>query len=78
MDKEDLLSTLKSDRRYEERKVKEEIQILRNILDMVDERLESGNPHVDDGFQGNEWRLYKHLSHLEKLNEVIKSIEELK
>lgn len=67
---------LKTERDYSERQVLKTIETLRNILNRVEEKVKSGDVKADDGLQGNEWRLYKELSNLERYNDFIKKIEE--
>lgn len=79
MKKEHLLVQIQVERDYSERQVKDEIKILREVLDRIERRVESNDIRADDSFQGNEWRLYKELSNLERLNgflEDIKNLEE--
>jgi hypothetical protein len=67
--------TLKVERDYSERQVLQAINTLRNILDRVEERVKDGSIRADDGLQGNEWRLYKELSNLERYNDFIKRLK---
>lgn len=79
MKKEHLLIQTQVERDYSKRQVKDEIKILREVLDRIERRVESNDVRADDSFQGNEWRLYKELSNLERLNgflEDIKNLEE--
>lgn len=75
--KEMLLLKLESERDYSQRQVLESIGTLRSILDRIERGVESGKVNADDGLQGNEWRLYKELSNLERLNAFIKEIDKL-
>lgn len=77
MKKEHLLIQTQVERDYSKRQVKDEIKILREILDRIERRVESNEVRADDGFQGNEWRLYKELSNLERLNVFLKDIKNL-
>lgn len=75
--KEMLLETLKVERDFSKRQVLQSVATLRRLLDIIEEGANKGNIRADDGFQGNEWRLYKELSNLERLNEFIKELEKL-
>jgi hypothetical protein len=74
----ELLIRLKPERDYSERQVLREINTIRSILDRNEKGVKEGTVKADDGLQGNEWRLYKELSNLERYNEIIKELEELK
>lgn len=72
--KEILLMKYKAEQEYSKRQVLQSIRVLRGILDRVESGVNSGNIRADDGLQGNEWRLYKELSNLERLNEFVKDL----
>lgn len=77
MEKKDLLMTLEIKRDYSERQVLQSIKTLRGILDRVEQAIKDDNVRADDGLQGNEWRLYKELSNLERLDEFIKELKNM-
>lgn len=77
MDKKMLLMQLNVEKEYSERQVRQSIGVLRDILDRVEQGLDSGEVRADDGLQGNEWRLYKELSNLEKVNGFLEQLERL-
>lgn len=77
MDKQDLIETVEGDKRHAERAVKKEIEVIRGILNRIESDLENDKIYADNGLQGNEWRLYKELSNLERLNEFIEQLKEI-
>lgn len=77
LEKKDLLLMLKAERDYAERSALAELKILRGILDRVEIGIKEGTIRADDGLQGNEWRLYKYTTSLERLNEEIENLENL-
>ena len=78
MNKEDLLETINGNKEFVKRNIKKEIDVIRSILNYIESSLEDDNFHADNGLQGNEWRLYKELSNLERLNEFSKQVGKLK
>lgn len=78
MDKNDLLIEYKAERRYTKSQLKQTIHILKNILNRIEEDIDSDTIRANDGLQGKEWHLYKELSELEKYNKIIKDLERLK
>lgn len=77
MKKKDLIMDVKISRDNAERKVFREIDTLKDILTDLEQRLKEGKVNADYGLQGNEWKLYKELSNLERLNEFIYELENL-
>ena len=77
MNKVDLIDTIKGDKAHCKRMIKKEIEVIRNILNRVEASLDDDNFYADNGLQGNEWRLYKELSNLERLNEFSKQVEKI-
>jgi len=77
MEKKDFLMTLKIDRDHSKRQVLQEIAILKKRLSELESKVENGEAVADDGLQGNEWRLYKELSNLEKLNSFLESMKQV-
>ncbi|MEK4025449.1 hypothetical protein [Sporosarcina sp. FSL W7-1283] len=75
--KEMILTTIKVERDYSKRQVLQSIKVIRRILDQVEEEVDNGNVRADNGLQGNEWRLYKELSNLERYNQFIEELEKL-
>lgn len=69
--------TLKIDRDHSKRQVLQEIAILKKRLSELESKVENGEAVADDGLQGNEWRLYKELSNLEKLNSFLESMKQV-
>lgn len=78
MNKEDTLEKLKIDREFCERQVRQSIATIRSILNRVEDDLDNQSVKADNGLQGNEWRLYKELSNLERLDDFIKTLENMK
>lgn len=78
MDKKDFyLATMKVERDYSERQVLQSIGVLRGILNKIEEEVQNGEANADSGLQGNEWRLYKELSNLERYDKFIKDFEKM-
>lgn len=76
MDKlEMIMETLKIEKEYSERNVKEAIKTLRGILDRIERGIEEGNPSSEQGLQGNEWRLYTELANLEMKTKFLNQLE---
>jgi|GEM_PF-4046650 len=76
MDKKDmLLMKLESERDYSKRQVLQSINTLKNILNSLEKNIDEDSIKADEGMQGNEWRLYKELSNLERLNSFIKEVK---
>lgn len=65
----------KTEQEYSKRQVLNSIEMLRSILDRVEKGVIENKACADDGLQGNEWRLYKELSNLEKLNDFVVFLE---
>lgn len=72
-----VLETLRAERDYCKRQVLQNITVLRRILDRVEGSVHEGRVNADDGFQGNEWRLYTELARLEKLNGFIDDLKKI-
>lgn len=75
MDKNTLIRNIEIDLEHTERKIKHEINELKNSINRIEERMEEGRLIADDSPQGNEWRLYKHLAKYEEKKDLLKHIK---
>lgn len=73
--KEIMVAKLEAERDYSKREALQQVAMLRGVLDRLEVKIENNTAKAHDSFQGNEWKLYKELSNLERYNGFI---EELK